>query len=56
MVTTDEQKRLEEIKRAYDEFEAGLAAIHQEMRSLISRTITKIDQKQAQKILERIQS
>lgn len=43
-----------DIEQAYAEFETGLKVIRKELRDLVVRTIAAIDDKQVQKILQKI--
>jgi len=45
-----------EIEKAHAEFQAGLDSIQEDLRALVERTIRKIDEKQAEKILNQIKN
>lgn len=52
----DPQKQIEEIQKAYEEFQTGMKEVERELRDLVARTIAKIDAKKAQQVLDTIKS
>lgn len=54
--TMPHEPSITDIQNAYAEFEEGLKAVRKELRELVIRTIQAVDEKQAQKILEKIKA